>query len=121
MNVSNVTEAINASEDLLEADNESTELDGNRSDANLVCIGYLRSGRDDTDEDRQRFTMNATRTQELSSCKDGGERQPGAERRHPGHLQAVIYNSIFRLSSFRPSFSCTFPLNSHEGKANKAL
>eukprot|EP00439_Symbiodinium_sp_Y106_P069480 s537_g11.t4 len=43
MNVSNVTEAINASEDLLEADNESTELDGNRSDANLVCIGYLRT------------------------------------------------------------------------------
>ncbi|CAE7453373.1 unnamed protein product, partial [Symbiodinium sp. CCMP2456] len=33
INISIVTEAINVSEDLLEDDNESTELDGNLSDA----------------------------------------------------------------------------------------
>ncbi|CAE7209305.1 unnamed protein product [Symbiodinium sp. CCMP2592] len=36
VNISVVTEAINVSEDLLEDDNESTELDGNLSDAKLA-------------------------------------------------------------------------------------
>ena len=38
INVSNVTEAVNVSEDLLEDDNESTELDGNLSDAKLDSV-----------------------------------------------------------------------------------
>ena len=38
INISIVTEAINASEDLLEDDNESTELDGNLSAAKLVSV-----------------------------------------------------------------------------------
>ena len=42
INISVVTEAINASEDLLEDDNESTELDGNLSDAKLASVS-LRS------------------------------------------------------------------------------
>ena len=42
INISIVTEAINASEDLLEDDNESTELDGNLSDAKLASVS-LRS------------------------------------------------------------------------------
>ena len=43
LNISVVTEAINVSEDLLEDDNESTELDGNLSDANLASVS-LRTG-----------------------------------------------------------------------------
>ena len=42
INISVVTEAINASEDLLEDDNGSTELDGNLSDAKLASVS-LRS------------------------------------------------------------------------------
>ncbi|CAE7549084.1 unnamed protein product, partial [Symbiodinium sp. CCMP2456] len=38
INISIVTEAINVPEDLLEDDNESTELDGNLSDANLASV-----------------------------------------------------------------------------------
>ena len=38
INISVVTEAINVSDDLLEDDNESTELDGNLSDAKLGSV-----------------------------------------------------------------------------------
>ena len=44
INISIVTEAINVSEDLLEDDNESTELDGNLSDAKLASVS-LRTHR----------------------------------------------------------------------------
>ena len=43
MNVSNVTEAINVSEDLLEDDNESTAMDGNVSDAKLASVSLPTS------------------------------------------------------------------------------
>ena len=43
INVSNVTAAINVSEDLLEDDNESTELDGNLSDAKLDSVSLRMS------------------------------------------------------------------------------
>ena len=43
INISVVTEAVNVSEDLLEDDNESTELDGNLSDAKLASCS-LRTG-----------------------------------------------------------------------------
>ena len=42
INISVVTEAVNVSDDLLEDDNESTELDGNLSDAKLASVS-LRS------------------------------------------------------------------------------
>ena len=38
INISIVTEAVNVSEDLLEDDNESTELHGNLSDAKLASV-----------------------------------------------------------------------------------
>ena len=38
INISVVTEAVNVSDDLLEDDNESTELDGNLSDAKLGSV-----------------------------------------------------------------------------------
>ena len=38
INISVVAEDINVSEDLLEDDNESTELDGNLSDAKLASV-----------------------------------------------------------------------------------
>ena len=38
INISVVTEAVNVSDDLLEDDNESTELDGNLSDAKLDSV-----------------------------------------------------------------------------------
>ena len=43
INISVVTEAINVSDDLLEDDNESTELDGNLSDAKLDSISLRTS------------------------------------------------------------------------------
>ena len=43
INISVVTEAINVSDDLLEDDNESTELDGNLSDAKLGSVSLRTS------------------------------------------------------------------------------
>ena len=42
-NISVVTEAVNVSDDLLEDDNESTELDGNLSDAKLGSVSLRTS------------------------------------------------------------------------------
>ena len=41
VNISVVPEDVNVSEDLLEDDNESTELDGNLSDAKLASVSLL--------------------------------------------------------------------------------
>ena len=49
INISNLMEASNASEDVVEDDNETTEPDANLSNANLVSIGKLLSGKRDTD------------------------------------------------------------------------
>ena len=43
INISVVTEAVNVSDDLLEDDNESTELDGNLSDAKLGSVSLRTS------------------------------------------------------------------------------
>ena len=87
INISIVTEAINASEDLLEDDNESTELDGNLSAAKLVSVS-LR-----TDCYPKGWSSRAAAEQWLEAC-----------RRYPGGT--LIKMCCINASSGGPKRTC---------------
>ncbi|CAE7879118.1 unnamed protein product, partial [Symbiodinium necroappetens] len=92
INISIVTEAINASEDLLEDDNESTELDGNLSAAKLVSVS-LR-----TDCYPKGWSSRAAAEQ----WRDRRERVGGAELQPLGSFKMWSEHKIFEHGRGQP-------------------